>query len=161
MKFERLESQRIELNKEVLRPLVAVTALPKAVIDEKIIKDRRGKHVVLLSELTHSRVGALCQELRFFLITLGESAASWLASASALAESFFGSWNETDGCCSAIAGVAQTATSASARAKRVLARICQALPCAEEIMCLLQCKFSSRTRIVVFGEASLIVPIAS
>src|SRR4029077_18973924 len=71
MKFERLEFQRIQRNEQVFRPLITVAAFPETVIHKKIVKDRRGKHVVLLPELTHSRVGALCEEPRFLLIHAG------------------------------------------------------------------------------------------
>src|SRR5437870_9279546 len=68
VKFKSLEFECIERHKQVLRPLVTVAAFPEAVIDEKIIKDRRAKHAVLLPEPINSGVGALCQKRRFITI---------------------------------------------------------------------------------------------
>ncbi len=71
VKFKSLEFQRIERGEQVLRPLITVPAFPKAVIDEKIIKDRRAKHAVLLSEPINSGVGAGRQEGRLLSIHSG------------------------------------------------------------------------------------------
>lgn len=71
VKFESLEFQRIERDEQVRRPLVTVTAFPEAVIDEKIVKNWRAKHVVLAPELTHSRVSTICQQPCFVLIHSG------------------------------------------------------------------------------------------
>lgn len=71
VKFESLEFERIELNKQVLRPLPTITALPQAVIHEKIVEDRRAEHAVLTSEPTDGGIGALCQQRRFLPVYSG------------------------------------------------------------------------------------------
>src|SRR5215470_14293274 len=66
--FEALKSQRIESNKQVFRPLVAVTAFPQAMINEEVIENRRAKHPVIPPELGDGRERAVCQQLCFFTI---------------------------------------------------------------------------------------------
>ena len=68
VQFEALESQRIEGDKQILGPLVAVTAFPQAVINEEVIEDRRPKHAVFSPELAYSGERAVCQQLCFFTI---------------------------------------------------------------------------------------------
>ena len=48
MKFESLEFQSVERKKQVLCPLVAITAFPEAMIDEEIVEDRRAEHLIFL-----------------------------------------------------------------------------------------------------------------
>src|SRR5438128_12160678 len=71
VKFKSLEFECIERYKQVLRPLITVAAFPKAVIDEKIIKDRGAKHLILPPELTHRGVGTVRQEGRVLSIHSG------------------------------------------------------------------------------------------
>ena len=66
--LEALKVQFIESEKQVLRPLVAVTAFPQAVINEKIIEDWRAKHAVFSSELAYSDERAFGQQLCFVTI---------------------------------------------------------------------------------------------
>ena len=47
VKLERFEFQFVQRKKQVLRPLIAIAAFPPAVIDQKIVENRRPKHVVL------------------------------------------------------------------------------------------------------------------
>ena len=49
VKFKCLEFQRVQSKKQVLGPLIAIAAFPPPMIDEKIVKDGRAKHPVLLS----------------------------------------------------------------------------------------------------------------
>jgi len=71
VKLKSLEFQCVQRNKQVRRPLVTVPAFPEAVIHEKIVKDRRAKHVILLPEPADGGIGAVCQERRFVLIHSG------------------------------------------------------------------------------------------
>jgi hypothetical protein len=71
VKLKSFELQRIERNKQVRRPLVTVAAFPEPVIDKKIVKDWRTKHLVLAPEPIRSRVGALRQSGRFRRIHSG------------------------------------------------------------------------------------------
>src|SRR6266480_841375 len=66
VQFETFKSQRIEDDKQILGPLVTVTAFPQAVINEEVIKDRRTKHAVFSPELANSGERAVCQQLCFF-----------------------------------------------------------------------------------------------
>ena len=71
VKLERFKCQRVKRNKQVRRPLVTVPALPDPVIDEKIVKNWRAKHLVLAPEPIRSRVGAFRQERRFLRVHFG------------------------------------------------------------------------------------------
>src|SRR6266516_1465927 len=71
VKLESFKCQRVRGNPQVRRPLVTVPALPEPVIDEKIVKDWRAKHLVLAPEPTRSRVDAFCQKRRFLRINSG------------------------------------------------------------------------------------------
>src|SRR4030095_4286026 len=51
VQFEALKPQRIDSDEKILGPLIAVAALPKAVINEEIVENRRAKHAVLPPEL--------------------------------------------------------------------------------------------------------------
>src|SRR6267143_698112 len=68
VQLEALKSQRIERNEQILRPLVAVTAFPQAVINEEVIEDRRPKHAVFSPELAYSGERAVCQQSCFITI---------------------------------------------------------------------------------------------
>ena len=68
VQLEALESQRIEGDKQILGPLVTITAFPQAVINEEVIEDRRPKHAVFSPELAYSRERAVCQQVCFFTI---------------------------------------------------------------------------------------------
>jgi hypothetical protein len=48
VKFKRLELQRVQREKQVLGPLIAIAAFPPAVIDEEIVEDRRAEHPILM-----------------------------------------------------------------------------------------------------------------
>ena len=48
VKFKRPELQRVQRKKQVLRPLITITAFPETVIDEEIVEDRRAEHPILL-----------------------------------------------------------------------------------------------------------------
>src|SRR2546421_11192408 len=68
VQLEALESQRIEGDKQILGPLVTITAFPQAMINEEVIEDRRPKHAVFSPELAYSRERAVCQQVCFFTI---------------------------------------------------------------------------------------------
>src|SRR4029077_3227194 len=68
VQFEGLKPQRIDGDEQILRPLVAVAALPQAMINEEVIEDRRPKHAVFSPELAYSGERAVCQQLCFFTI---------------------------------------------------------------------------------------------
>src|SRR6266481_4957238 len=68
VQFEALESQRIEGDKQILGPLVTITAFPQAVINEEVVEDRRPKHAVFSPELAYSCERAVCKQLCFFTI---------------------------------------------------------------------------------------------
>ena len=68
VQVEALKLQFIESEKQVLRPLVAITAFPQAMINEKIIEDWRAKHAVFSSELAYSDERAVSQHLCFVTI---------------------------------------------------------------------------------------------
>src|SRR6266480_3789097 len=62
VQLEAGELQFIERDEQVLRPLVAVTAFPEAMINQEIIENWRAKHSVLSPELAYGGVSALCQQ---------------------------------------------------------------------------------------------------
>jgi hypothetical protein len=66
VQLQTFKSQRIKADEQVLRPLVAITAFPQAVINEEVIEDRRPKHAVFSPELAYSGERAVCQQLCFF-----------------------------------------------------------------------------------------------
>src|SRR5215813_11009962 len=68
VQFEALKSQRIEGDEQVLRPLVAVTTFPQAVINEKVIENRRPEHAVFSPELAYGSERAVCQQCCFVAI---------------------------------------------------------------------------------------------
>src|SRR6267378_57325 len=68
VQLEALKSQRIEGDKQISGPLVAVTAFPHALINEEVIEVRRPKHAVFSPELAYSGECAVCQQLCFFTI---------------------------------------------------------------------------------------------
>ena len=63
VQLEAGEFQCIEGDEQVLRPLVAVTAFPQAMIDKKVVKNWRSKHSVFSPEFAYGGVSALCQQL--------------------------------------------------------------------------------------------------
>src|SRR5439155_25756789 len=63
VQVEAGELQFIEGDEQVLRPLVAVTAFPEAVIDKEVVKNWRSKHSVFSPELAYSGVSALPEQL--------------------------------------------------------------------------------------------------
>ena len=69
--LEAFKVQFIESKKQVLRPLVAVTAFPQAVINEKIIEDWRAKHAVFSPEPANSDERTVSQQLCFVTIYSG------------------------------------------------------------------------------------------
>lgn len=68
VQFEALEPQRIEGDKQILGPLVTITAFPQAMINEEVIEDRCPKHAVFSPELAYSGERAVRQQLCFFTI---------------------------------------------------------------------------------------------
>src|SRR6266542_6411149 len=68
VQFEAFKSQRIESNEQILRPLIAITAFPQAVINEEVIENWRPKHAVFSPELAYGGERALCQERRLLSI---------------------------------------------------------------------------------------------
>src|ERR1051325_12096753 len=50
VEFKRLKLQLIQGKKQVLAPLIAITAFLPAVIDEEIIENRRAKRSIFVSE---------------------------------------------------------------------------------------------------------------
>src|ERR1700745_3463827 len=68
VQFEAPKFQLIESDKQVLRPLVAVTAFPQAVINEEVIENRRPKHAVFPPELGYCDERAVCQQLCFVTV---------------------------------------------------------------------------------------------
>ena len=68
VQFEAFKSQRIKGDEQVLRPLITVTALPQAVINEEVVEDRRPKHAVFSPELAYRDEGTICQKLRLVSI---------------------------------------------------------------------------------------------
>ena len=68
VQFEALKPQRIDSDEEILGPLVAVTALPKAMVNEEIVENRRAKHAVFPPKLGHGGECAVRQQLCFLPI---------------------------------------------------------------------------------------------
>src|SRR5438094_6641664 len=68
VQFQALKPQRIDGDEQILRPLVAVAALPKAMINEEVVENRRAKHAVLPPELGYGSERAVCKQLCFVTI---------------------------------------------------------------------------------------------
>src|SRR5437773_12472607 len=68
VQFKALKPQRVDGDEQILRPLVAVAARPKAMINEDVVENRRAKHAVLPPELGYGSERAVCQQLCFFTI---------------------------------------------------------------------------------------------
>src|SRR4030095_15676940 len=65
VQFESLKPQRIDSDEKILGPVVAVTALPKAMVNEEIVENRRAKHAVFPPKLGHGGECAVRQQLCF------------------------------------------------------------------------------------------------
>src|SRR5437016_3356491 len=65
VQFETFKSQRVDGDKQILGPLVTITAFPQAVINEEVIENRRTKHTVLPPELGYGGERAVCENLCF------------------------------------------------------------------------------------------------
>lgn len=68
VQFKARKPQRIESSKQVLRPLVTITAFSEAVINEEVIENRRAKHAVFSPEFGHCGERAVCEQLCFVTI---------------------------------------------------------------------------------------------